>query len=97
MRQAGAEEIAFMVEEDLRLVNQPAECGGMHDAVAVALVVRAGGGTYFHVATASSEFGMTRIMGKLVDFKHNIFTVNVEPNLMAYPKSCTTCIYDFSH
>ena len=33
----GAEQVPFMVEEHLRLVDQPAERGGMDDAVAVAL------------------------------------------------------------
>ena len=38
MRQAGAVQVALVVDEDLGLVHQPAERGGMHDAVAVALV-----------------------------------------------------------
>ena len=37
MRQPRAEQVAFMVDEDLGLVDQAAERGGMDDAVAVAL------------------------------------------------------------
>ena len=37
VREAGAEVVAFVVDEDLRLVFQPAEGGGVDDAVAVAL------------------------------------------------------------
>ena len=37
VRQARAEQVAFMVEEHLRLVNQPAESGGVDNAVAVSL------------------------------------------------------------
>ena len=35
MRQPRAEQVAFMVDEDLRLVDQPAEGGAMHDAFTV--------------------------------------------------------------
>ena len=37
MRQAGTEQVAFVVDEYLGFVFQPAEGGGMDDAVAVAL------------------------------------------------------------
>src|SRR5690606_23677665 len=37
MREAGAEQVALVVEEHLRLVDQAAKRGGMNDAVAVAL------------------------------------------------------------
>ena len=42
--EAGAVVVALMGHEDLRLVRQPAEGGGMDDAVAVALIFRARGG-----------------------------------------------------
>ena len=35
--QAGAEQVAFVIDEDLGLVFQPPERAGMHDAVAIAL------------------------------------------------------------
>jgi hypothetical protein len=43
--QAGAEQVAFVIDEDLRLVFEPAEGGGVDDAVTVALelAARAGG------------------------------------------------------
>ena len=41
--EAGAEVVALVVHEDLRLVDQAAKRGGVHDAVAVALVGRAMG------------------------------------------------------
>ena len=41
MSDARAIQIAFVIDEDLRLVDQPAEGGGMHDAIAVALELAA--------------------------------------------------------
>ena len=37
VRHAGAKQVAFMVEKDLRLVDQPAKRRAVHDAIAVAL------------------------------------------------------------
>jgi len=42
MGQPGSKQVTFMVQEDLRLVDQAPESGGMHDAVAVALVLGSG-------------------------------------------------------
>ena len=42
MGQPGAEMVALVIDEDLRLVLEPAEGGGMDDAVAVALELAAG-------------------------------------------------------
>ena len=42
VRQTRAEQVALMVEEDLRLVDQPAKGGGMDDAVTVTLVFGTG-------------------------------------------------------
>ena len=42
MGQPGAKMIAFVKNEDLRLVREPAEGGGMDDAVAVAAEIAAG-------------------------------------------------------
>ena len=39
MREPGAEQVAFVVEEHLRLVDEPAKSGRVDDAVAVALKV----------------------------------------------------------
>jgi hypothetical protein len=41
MRQPGSVQVALVVYEDLGLVDQPAKCGGMNDAIAVALILRA--------------------------------------------------------
>jgi Holliday junction resolvasome RuvABC endonuclease subunit len=38
MRHARAKQIAFMVQKNLRLVDQATKRSGMHDAVTVALV-----------------------------------------------------------
>ena len=43
MRETRAEQVALVIQENLRLVDQPPEGRGMHDAVAVALVVGARG------------------------------------------------------
>src|SRR5215469_9958833 len=37
VRETRAKQIAFVIDEDLRLVFEPPERGGMHDAVAIAL------------------------------------------------------------
>ena len=42
MREAGSKQVAFVIEEHLRLVDQPPERGGMHDAIPIALVFGAG-------------------------------------------------------
>ena len=41
VRQAGSKEIAFVIDEDLGLVDQAPERGAVHDAIAVALVLAA--------------------------------------------------------
>jgi hypothetical protein len=38
MRQARSKQVAFVVDEDLRLVDEPAEGRAVHDAIAVSLV-----------------------------------------------------------
>jgi hypothetical protein len=43
VRQTGAEQVPLVVEEDLRLVDQPPEGAAVDDAVAVALELAAGG------------------------------------------------------
>ena len=53
MRQPRAEQVAFVVEEHLRLVDQAAERGGVHDAVAVALELGARGRRRLRVAAAA--------------------------------------------
>jgi hypothetical protein len=37
--QAGAEQIAFVIDEDLRLVFQPAKCGRVDDSITITLKV----------------------------------------------------------
>ncbi len=53
MREARAVEIAFVIDEDLRLVDEPAERRRMHDAVAVALVFGAMTRRWLGKATAT--------------------------------------------
>src|SRR5208282_441060 len=38
MREPGSIEVALVIDEDLGLVNQAAECSAVHDAIAVALI-----------------------------------------------------------
>jgi hypothetical protein len=40
VRQTRAKQVAFVIDEDLGLVFEPAKCGRMHDAVAIALKLR---------------------------------------------------------
>ena len=44
MRQPRSVQIALVIDEHLGLVDQPAKRGGMHDAIAVALIFRADAG-----------------------------------------------------
>src|SRR4249920_3323604 len=50
MRQAGAEQVAFVIDEDLRLVFEAPERRGMDDAVTVARELGAAGRTRLGVA-----------------------------------------------
>ena len=64
MREPGAEQVALVVQEHLRLVDQPAERGGMHDAVAVALEVVARGRWRDRVAPAARPGGVAGVGGQ---------------------------------
>jgi hypothetical protein len=51
--QTGTEQVAFMIDENLGFVFKPAECGGMNDAITVALEFTAPGrGFLLHTAAA---------------------------------------------
>jgi hypothetical protein len=62
--EAGAVEVALVVHEDLGLVLQAAEGGGVHDAVAVALPGGAAGGFGLGVEAAAGGFGAHRPGGE---------------------------------
>ena len=64
MRQPRAIEIAFVIDEHLRLVDQPAKGIGMHDAVAVALVFGAVLRRRFGIATAAGLMVQGGIRGQ---------------------------------
>ena len=72
MRQPGAEQVAFVVEEHLGLVDQPAERGGVHDAVAVALKVVARGRWRDRVAPAARLGGVAGVGGQRRGFMGQI-------------------------
>ena len=59
--QAGAEVVAFVEHEDLRLVSEAAEGGGMDDAVAVALERRACRRWRFQVEAPARSAGVGRV------------------------------------
>ena len=63
MGEAGAVEIALVVDEDLGLVLEPAEGGGVDDAVAVALARGAGGGLGFVVQPPARLAGRDGVGG----------------------------------
>ena len=64
MRQAGAEQVALVVEKDLRLVDQAAKRGAVHDAVAVALERRSRGRGRLGMAAAAGACRIRRIRGQ---------------------------------
>ena len=55
VREPRTEQVALVVQEDLRLVDQPTEGRGMDDAVAVALKVVAGGRGRLRVPTSARQ------------------------------------------
>ena len=61
MGQPRSVQIALVVDEDLGLVDQPAKCGGMNDAIAVALIFRAVFGLGLGMAAAAGMFRMSGI------------------------------------
>jgi hypothetical protein len=61
MRQPGSVQVAFVVDEDLGLVDQSAKRRGMNDSIAVALVFRPVCGRGFRVAAAARVLGMRGI------------------------------------
>jgi len=72
MRHARAKQVAFVVQKNLGFINQAPKCGGVNDAVAVALVRVAhaggvGGQGGFSVATAK---GLIRVTGVGRKWRH---------------------------
>jgi hypothetical protein len=61
--QAGAEVIALMVDENLGLVLEPPEGGGMDDPVPVALELAAGGRNRFRAESPAAPPGIAGIRG----------------------------------
>ena len=65
VREAGAEQIAFVVDEDLGLVLQAAEGSRMDDAVTIALVVAPASGRGLAVAASAGALRPRRVQGKV--------------------------------
>jgi len=61
VREPGSIQVAFVIDEHLGLVDQAAEGGGMHDAVAVALVFRTICRLRFSIAPAARMLIVGRI------------------------------------
>ena len=64
MRQAGAEQVAFMVKEHLGLVDQPPEGRGMDDAVAIALVFGSRGRRWLRMTPSTRQRRVAGVTGK---------------------------------
>ena len=73
MGQAGAEQVALVIEEDLRLVDQAAKRGGVNDAVTVALERRAGRRGCFGMA-ATAGLGRIRRVGGQNHANRNVYS-----------------------
>ena len=69
VRQARAEEVAFVVDEDLGLVLEPAERAGMDHAIAVALERGPPGRVRLGVTPAARELRMRRVGREAGDFR----------------------------
>ena len=70
VRQARSEEIAFVIDEDLRFVFQPPERGRMYDAISVTLEVPAHRRPRLLVATTARTV-FRRHTGRLVSLWHS--------------------------
>ena len=68
MRQPRTKKVTFMVQEHLRLVNKTPERGGVSDAVAVPLLVRAGRSSRLRVQAPFAVGRMTGKRGKIHGF-----------------------------
>ena len=64
VRQPRAVMVALVIDEDLRLMDEPPERGRVHDAVAVALIDRARGARRLLVQPAAAFFGVRGVAGK---------------------------------
>jgi hypothetical protein len=78
MRQSGPKQIAFMVEEDLRFVNQTPKSCGVNDAITISLKVIAGWRWHFGMPPTARVLSMTS-----VDFKHSNDQSQPAPWLLA--------------
>ena len=68
MRQPRTKKVTFMVQEHLRLVDKAPERGGVNDAVAIPLVVRAGRSGHLRVQAPFAVGRMTVKRGKIHGF-----------------------------
>ena len=68
MRQPRTKKVTFMVQEHLRLVDKAPERGGVNDAIAIPLVVRAGRSSHLRVQASFAVGRMTRKRGKIHGF-----------------------------
>jgi hypothetical protein len=64
MREAGAEQVAFVVQKNLRFVNQPPKRRAVHDAVTVALKLAARWRRRLQIATSAGLGGVTGVKSK---------------------------------
>jgi hypothetical protein len=64
MRQSRAEKIAFVVQKNLRFINQSTKSCGMHDPVAVTLESRARWCRQLRITAASGIIRMASIRSK---------------------------------
>jgi hypothetical protein len=69
VRQACPEQIAFVIDEYLRLVFQSPKCSGMYDAIAITLKLAARLGSWLYVLSASCCRLTDRVIGEL---SHNM-------------------------
>ena len=61
MREAGAKEVAFVVDEDLCLVNQAPESGGMNNPIPIPLKIAAGWRVGLQIKSTQRFFRVRRI------------------------------------
>ena len=70
VRQPGAEEVALVVDEHLRLVLQPTEGRGVDDPVAIALKAGARGALRLGMQPPAAVLGLARPRGEVIGGRH---------------------------
>src|SRR5579863_4286948 len=71
MRQPCPVQIPLMIDENLSLVDQPAECRRMHDSITIPLIFRTVGGFRFRITAPARVLIESRVGGESAQAKYS--------------------------